>query len=1055
MDDHAPGLKLIHPDGTYIQRVIDAFVDDVNSGLTKEGFLEFEPNHPHILKKGSTVYEQTKLNMQLYSHLLFTTGGRLALHKCAITMLVTKWLQGRRRLEKTHLQYPPILIQPGINQPEQEVQIADVQKARRMLGVYVSPAGGSKEQFDILRAKSSQWASRVKVQHLNGQETFMAFTQGIMKSLEFPTGASYLTEDQCTKIQSPALIAFLQRNGIASTMSRNLVFASHRYGCLGIKNLYTDMGIQKITMLLGHMRKGDKTGTILRVALGCLQQEVGLNTPVLESSYATYACLTTHSWMRQLWKFISELGGSIRAVSMWIPSPTFENDINISKVIASWDVSDEIKYKINICRLYKRCYFIGDLLDSTGTRFLPHSMTLQQRGFHSDKFPRVVVPSSFEPIWQFAIRQIIFHHNIGSPLGRHVSSLAKEWGMDSSKSFLIRQVYGTGVVLYAKIGSDVFSHIPTSLKVPIQIEFLVKVRQNHENIIVLDHKRIHHKQQHSIDHHMNDIFPALHKGTFLEYINSLPATYRRNLGHIEYIWRSRRLASYLEKGKVIGVGDASVDKKKSSHAYVLESRDETISIRGAAPVDNDVDDVSSNRAEGCTVLAIITMATALSIYYELNSPSITVFCDNDEALRYRNYKKSTYSKLVMRDIDIKLEVSNFLQNSPLQIRFETVQGHADDSESFVYEDAPQEVRRNIDMDKHAKLFLKHSPAHFTPNRRPTMFFAQKIALFLQGTLITGDITRQISLHKYGHTLEERIQKSLKISSAQLEQIEWEGLEIAFRKLSGSEKISRMKVMHKCLPTRLVLSSRDDSPSPVCVRCDTQNETFIHIFQCKCRQNKANHRQCVAKLRQNLRKALTHPLIVNAIDLLITGFHEGRPRPYARPLLGDATKIRAVEQVYRQQQSLGGEALARGFISRNWMVVQNLCDHERDKEHKNVGWIRKFIKSIWAYSYEMWGLRCKQTYASSKENEENLNHQELLFSIRQFFRRKRSDLSFQEKRLHLNLARGLKVAHVKTLARWLRLLKKERQFTMQQRRTSRKKSGKMQTITKFMTPKKRA
>ena len=376
------------------------------------------------------------------------------------------------------------------------------------------------------------------------------------------------------------------------------------------------------------------------------------------------------------------------------------------------------------------------------------------------------------------------------------------------------------------------------------------------------------------------------------------------------------MASYLEEGMVIGVGDASVDKKMASHAYVLESRDETVSIRGAAPVDNDVDDVSSNRAEGCSVLAIITMATALSTYYELNSPSITVYCDNDEALRYRDYTKSTYSKLVMRDIDIKLEVSHFFKNSPLQIRFETVQGHADDSESFVHEDAPQEVRRNIDMDKHAKSFLVNSPAHFTPNRRPTMFHAQKIALFLQGTLITGDIPRQISLHKYGHTLEDRIQKSLKILSIQLEHIEWEGLEIAYRKLSGSEKISRMKIMHKCLPTRSVLSSRDGSPSPICVRCEKQHETFIHIFQCKCQQNKANHRQCIAKLRQNLRRALTHPLIVNAIDMLLTGFHMGRKSPYARPPLGDATKIRAVEQVYRQQQCLGAEALARGFVSRN-------------------------------------------------------------------------------------------------------------------------------------------
>jgi len=143
-------------------------------------------------------------------------------------------------------------------------------------------------------------------------------------------------------------------------------------------------------------------------------------------------------------------------------------------------------------------------------------------------------------------------------------------------------------------------------------------------------------------------------------------------------------------------------------------------------------------------------------------------------------------------------------------------------------------------------------------------------------------------------------------------------------------------------------------------------------------------------------------------------------------------------------------LVRGFISRNWMIVQNLCESAQDKEHKDVSWLKKFINSIWSYTYEMWGLRCKQTYEASSENEENLNHQELLFSIRQFFKIPRPTLSFQEKRLHLNVSRGMKVAHATTLARWLRLLKRERQYTLNHRRTNRRKKSKMQPITIFFS-----
>jgi len=131
----------------------------------------------------------------------------------------------------------------------------------------------------------------------------MSYKQGIMKSLEFPTGASYLSKTQCHKKQSPALVARLQKNVVVSTMSRDLIFGSHRYGCLQFKNLYTDMGSQKLEMLLGHLRKDDKTGKLLSVALGCLQQEVGTSTPVLETTYSLYCPLSTPSWMQALWRF--------------------------------------------------------------------------------------------------------------------------------------------------------------------------------------------------------------------------------------------------------------------------------------------------------------------------------------------------------------------------------------------------------------------------------------------------------------------------------------------------------------------------------------------------------------------------------------------------------------------------------------------------------------------------------------------------------------------------------------------------------------------------------
>jgi len=453
------------------------------------------------------------------------------------------------------------------------------------------------------------------------------------------------------------------------------------------------------------------------------------------------------------------------------------------------------------------------------------------------------------------------------------------------------------------------------LSIPVQMAYAVKWKKQEDTIDIKDISMIRCQQTvHIRKNSLQNIFSIpTTDDNFSSYIASLPMVYKRNMGQIEKMWMARRLATYLEKGQVIGVGDASVDKKSAAHAYIIESFDEEVSIQGAGPVDNDIDDVTSNRAETCSVLAMLTLATALAAFYDLHEPKITIYSDNAEALRYRDHTFFTYSKFSKKDMDLKLEITYFLKHSPLIVTFKHVQSHADDSESFVYEDAAHETRRNIDMDKEAKRFLNNPPSHLTPNREPMQFGAQKIALKIQDSLITGDITHHITLHKYGHALEKRIQQSLHITSTQLEQIEWEGIEVAFRKLPEKDKISRMKIMHKYLPTRSLLYSRDDSTSSTCVRCENQSETFQHIFQCKCRQNRANHRKCVSKLRQNLRKALTHPLIINAIDMLLIGFHNGVQRSYARPLLGDATKIKAVQQVFNQQQHLGAESLVRGFI----------------------------------------------------------------------------------------------------------------------------------------------
>ena len=126
------------------------------------------------------------------------------------------------------------------------------------------------------------------------------------------------------------------------------------------------------------------------------------------------------------------------------------------------------KYTINICKLFKRCYYLGDILDVTGKKFKRHALSLTHRGFHLHKFPRIKLPKTFESVWAFAVRKIMYQTGIDRNLGDLVSTESVEWCTDELKNFLIRQRYGRPSSIYMKHDNNYFRKAPSSLRIPIQ-----------------------------------------------------------------------------------------------------------------------------------------------------------------------------------------------------------------------------------------------------------------------------------------------------------------------------------------------------------------------------------------------------------------------------------------------------------------------------------------------------------------------------------------------------------------------------------------------------------
>jgi len=297
-------------------------------------------------------------------------------------------------------------------------------------------------------------------------------------------------------------------------------------------------------------------------------------------------------------------------------------------------------------------------------------------------------------------------------------------------------------------------------------------------------------------------------------------------------------------------------------------------------------------------------------------------------------------------------------------------------------------------------------------------------------------------------METRIRDMLQISPWKLQGIDWTAFHIAFKSLPADKKISHMKHIHNYLPVKYKLHERDTSVSARCPRCHASKETQNHVFQCSRKMNRNNHTACIKQIRSTLRKCNTHLLIVNAIDLFLTRVHQGSEPTYTRPALGDSEKIDVVAQVFSQQVHLGVFSLHKGFVSRNWMIAQNVCTSIQNTEYRDEPWLKKFIRALWDFSHSMWIKRCQNVHVKNKDDPCTLTHNELLFSIREILKVRRTDLSHVEKQLHLNVTRGMQVAHSRTLVDWLLLLSQEREKTIRLKRESQLKETKLQTITKF-------
>jgi len=398
MSHNTPGMKLVHPNRRVSSnRSFDAFVDDVNGGLTSDGLHTFHPPSASHIPLLQTIYEQIKVNIQYYSRLLFTSGGKLAfLDKCRAYLLEFEWKNGKRFMINTADIYSDIKLDQTFQNKSDTIKLLNPNEARKMLGAYTAPDGNTKVQYKVLHEISKEWGHKVTNGYLNRFDVQNSFKLGLIPALQYPLGVGMLTEKQCDSLLVPAMSTMLNFMGVVSTVSRDIVHGPSVYGGFAIPNLYTIQGYHKMQMMLGHIRKMDQTGKILTIAIATVQQEVGVQQPILSLPFSKFQFLVSPCWINEVWRFLDSISGSIQIYDTWTPPPLYTKDINIMDTVLKWDIADSVKTIINMCRLYCKVYYIGDLYESNGKRMKQHILHFNESSYHDDKFPNIELPRYFK-----------------------------------------------------------------------------------------------------------------------------------------------------------------------------------------------------------------------------------------------------------------------------------------------------------------------------------------------------------------------------------------------------------------------------------------------------------------------------------------------------------------------------------------------------------------------------------------------------------------------------------------------------------------------------------
>ena len=903
------------------------------------------------LRDSLAVYNEMQSSMTCWGSLLCSTGGALKPEKCYWYMIDYECVEGE-------WDYAPMKhFDLSIPLPDDSmvgIQQLDVNEPREMLGVWSCPAGtDDKHLEEKVLGRMQKFITRVTNGHLPSKFAWVAYQFKLWPGLRYGMATLSTSMETATNLFSKMNYTILPLLGVNRNIKTGWRTLPRAFGGIGLFSFPIEQMICWLNMITQHFGVPSTLGRKFQASLEALQLEIGSQGNPLEESFEQRGELATMCWFRTFWERLECYDFTIYLEYQNLTLPR-RGDVMLVTLFLDKGATGRKLISLNRCRLANQLLYLSDMVSANGRR-LEKALTLpptDDTRCSRFNFPREEPTDEDWIVWlEFWAQVTDAGGLLRQPLGQWLAPTHRiwHWFYDATTDVVTQVLddrsnyYHLSATATRTRGGQRYERIQTGpVGPPAGVPVSVTVETTRYII------------RHEVGGELAT--SPTQPDNFWAFLRSWGG---------EWMWNSIEdenqdltwLVDALRNNTALLVTDGSYDRKKAPHTsgagWIICCTRAHNMLRGSFYETSP--SASAYRGELLGLVALHTLALALTKFYNLGKGMGKVCCDNIAALNQSSWRRRRI-KTGQKQADLLRSIRTLKLDQLLKLTYEHVDAHQDRIKLWRHLTLEEQI--NVKCDELAKSAVHRSMIQVAPeNRGKQLLPLEKAAVFVNNIKLTTDVAKEVRFclgeveaRKF---YTGRIQKKgggLGWSATRFAQVEWKAINAALASKPDMYGIWLAKQASGWCATRKNVARIQDSLDDKCPNCQQHQETSSHLNRCPDNGRTLLFKEGVEKLAAWMNQDnRTDPALAYWIEkyLLLRGCNS---------FASMGTMNTSLRQAAESQDLIGWVEFLHGKVSVEIAKLQRFHCAASPCRMNGTDWMKHFVSHLLHISHSQWLYR---------------------------------------------------------------------------------------------------